>query len=290
MTTATTDARQGPARSRPVHRRRTRRRSIRAPGLGKPTSEESLHPDRHLGRGARDGLARHPAAAPARRAGPGSWSPWFVLGILFTTVTGAMTGRRVDVVDRVAGARHHLGSARRRCCAGQHDRLRRLPRLGAAAAPQLLRRRHVRRRSARPVRPRRHRPRDPRLAIELGIAIAVTLPLGIGTAVFMTEVGGRFAGVVRTIVEAMTALPSIVAGLFIYTVLIVALGLPALRLRGRDGARRDDAADHRPRRRRGAAGRARWPARGQPRARGQSLAHGLARRAARPRDPASPPR
>ncbi len=62
--------------------------------------------------------------------------------------------------------------------------------------------------------------------IELGIALAITLPLGIGTAVFMTEVGGRFARVVRTVVEAMTALPSIVAGLFIYTVFIVALGQP----------------------------------------------------------------
>ena len=60
--------------------------------------------------------------------------------------------------------------------------------------------------------------------IELGIALLITLPLGIGTAVFMTEVGGRFAKVVRTVVEAMTALPSIVAGLFIYTVFIIALG------------------------------------------------------------------
>lgn len=62
--------------------------------------------------------------------------------------------------------------------------------------------------------------------IEIGIAVAVTVPLAIGTAVFMTEVGGRLARVVRTIVEAMTALPSIVAGLFVYTVLIVALGFP----------------------------------------------------------------
>lgn len=62
--------------------------------------------------------------------------------------------------------------------------------------------------------------------IQLGIALAITLPLGIGTAVFMTEVGGRFATIVRTVVEAMTALPSIVAGLFIYTVLIVSLGFP----------------------------------------------------------------
>ncbi|KQW48862.1 phosphate ABC transporter permease [Nocardioides sp. Root1257] len=62
--------------------------------------------------------------------------------------------------------------------------------------------------------------------IQVGIAVAITLPLGIGTAIFMTEVGGRFARLVRTVVEAMTALPSIVAGLFIYTVFIVALGYP----------------------------------------------------------------
>ena len=62
--------------------------------------------------------------------------------------------------------------------------------------------------------------------IQISIAVAVTVPLGIGTAVFMTEVGGRFARVVRTVVEAMTALPSIVAGLFVYTVLILGLGVP----------------------------------------------------------------
>jgi phosphate transport system permease protein len=62
--------------------------------------------------------------------------------------------------------------------------------------------------------------------IEITIAIAFTLPLGVGCAVYMTEVGGRFARVVRTLVEAMTALPSIVAGLFVYTVLQIGLGLP----------------------------------------------------------------
>jgi len=62
--------------------------------------------------------------------------------------------------------------------------------------------------------------------IELGIAVVITLPLGIGTAVFMNEIGGRFARVVRTVVEAMTALPDILAGLFIYTVWILALGQP----------------------------------------------------------------
>jgi phosphate transport system permease protein len=62
--------------------------------------------------------------------------------------------------------------------------------------------------------------------VEIAIASAVSVPLGIATAVYMTEVGGRFSRIVRTIVEAMTALPSIVAGLFIYTTLIVGLHLP----------------------------------------------------------------
>jgi phosphate transport system permease protein len=62
--------------------------------------------------------------------------------------------------------------------------------------------------------------------IEIGIAVIVSLPLGVGTAVFITEVGGRFSHIVRTVVEAMTALPDILAGLFIYTTLIVRLGVP----------------------------------------------------------------
>jgi phosphate transport system permease protein len=62
--------------------------------------------------------------------------------------------------------------------------------------------------------------------VEVGIAIAVSVPLGIGTAVYMSEVGGRFSRLVRTVVEAMTALPEILAGLFVYVVLIVEFGLP----------------------------------------------------------------
>ena len=60
--------------------------------------------------------------------------------------------------------------------------------------------------------------------IEVAIAVTVALPLGISAAVYMTEVGGRFARFVRTVIEAMTALPDLVAGLFIYAVLIVAFG------------------------------------------------------------------
>lgn len=61
--------------------------------------------------------------------------------------------------------------------------------------------------------------------IQIGIALAISIPLGIVTALFLNEVGGRFARFVRTIVDAMTALPSIVAGLFIYASLILALGM-----------------------------------------------------------------
>jgi phosphate transport system permease protein len=62
--------------------------------------------------------------------------------------------------------------------------------------------------------------------IEVGIAVVVSVPLGIGTAVYMTEVGGRGSQLVRTVVESMTALPEILAGLFVYVVLIVGFGLP----------------------------------------------------------------
>lgn len=59
--------------------------------------------------------------------------------------------------------------------------------------------------------------------IQIGIALVITVPLGLTTAIFLNEVGGRFARFVRTIVEAMTALPSVVAGLFIYAAVIVAI-------------------------------------------------------------------
>ncbi|MFJ7073083.1 phosphate ABC transporter permease PstA [Streptomyces sp. NPDC098781] len=59
---------------------------------------------------------------------------------------------------------------------------------------------------------------------QISISLAVTVPLGLACAVFLNEVPGRYARFVRTIVEAMTALPSIVAGLFIYATVILLLG------------------------------------------------------------------
>jgi phosphate transport system permease protein len=57
--------------------------------------------------------------------------------------------------------------------------------------------------------------------IQISIALAITVPLGITTAIFLNEFPGRFARLVRTISDAMTALPSIVAGLFIYAAVIL---------------------------------------------------------------------
>jgi phosphate transport system permease protein len=59
---------------------------------------------------------------------------------------------------------------------------------------------------------------------QLGLATMFAVPLGIATALYLVEVGGGLARIVRTIVEAMTALPDLVAGLFIYALLILTLG------------------------------------------------------------------
>jgi phosphate transport system permease protein len=61
--------------------------------------------------------------------------------------------------------------------------------------------------------------------IELGITLAVSVPLGLLGGVFLHEIPGRFSRFVRTIVEAMTALPDLLAGLFIFATLILIFGL-----------------------------------------------------------------
>jgi len=57
----------------------------------------------------------------------------------------------------------------------------------------------------------------------ISISMAITVPLGLVTAVYLNEVGGRLARFVRTIVEAMTALPSVIAGLFIFATYVLIL-------------------------------------------------------------------
>lgn len=59
-------------------------------------------------------------------------------------------------------------------------------------------------------------------------ALLVTVPLGLISAIYLSENRSRFARFVRTVVEAMTALPSVVAGLFVYALILTlqsALGI-----------------------------------------------------------------
>ncbi len=60
--------------------------------------------------------------------------------------------------------------------------------------------------------------------IIISIALVLTVPLGIACAVFLNETRHPAARFVRTVVDAMTALPSILAGLFIFATWILILG------------------------------------------------------------------
>jgi phosphate transport system permease protein len=55
-------------------------------------------------------------------------------------------------------------------------------------------------------------------------ATIFSTPIGILTALYIVEVKGRFAGTVRFFVQAMSGVPSIVAGLFIYALWMIQLG------------------------------------------------------------------
>lgn len=60
--------------------------------------------------------------------------------------------------------------------------------------------------------------------IMTALSLMFTVPLGIACAVYLNETGGRATNLVRTVVTAMTALPSILAGLFIFATWILVLG------------------------------------------------------------------
>lgn len=56
---------------------------------------------------------------------------------------------------------------------------------------------------------------------QVGLALLFTVPLALSTAVFLNETRSRFRRPVRIFVDAMSGLPSVVAGLFIYAVFII---------------------------------------------------------------------
>lgn len=49
----------------------------------------------------------------------------------------------------------------------------------------------------------------------VALALAMSIPIGILTALYLTEIKSRFSGPIRFLVQAMSGVPSIVAGLFI---------------------------------------------------------------------------
>jgi phosphate transport system permease protein len=60
---------------------------------------------------------------------------------------------------------------------------------------------------------------------QMGIATAISIPLGVTAALFLVEVGGPMARPVRSLIEAMTSLPEIIAGLAIYAIILLNVGL-----------------------------------------------------------------
>ncbi|MBM3719201.1 MAG: phosphate ABC transporter permease PstA [Actinobacteria bacterium] len=52
------------------------------------------------------------------------------------------------------------------------------------------------------------------------ISLAIALPLGLLTAIYITEIRGRFTRPIRFLVQAMSGVPSIVAGLFILSAFV----------------------------------------------------------------------
>jgi len=64
------------------------------------------------------------------------------------------------------------------------------------------------------------------------ISMVFAIPIGIATAIYVTEVRGRAVPYVRFFVQAMSGVPSVVAGLFILTVLILSGALSSSALAG----------------------------------------------------------
>lgn len=62
--------------------------------------------------------------------------------------------------------------------------------------------------------------------IVVGLATLISVPFGILAALYITEVRGRLVPLTRFFIQAMSGVPSIVAGLFIYAALIVSQVLP----------------------------------------------------------------
>ncbi len=57
--------------------------------------------------------------------------------------------------------------------------------------------------------------------IQVLLATLISVPFGVLTAIYLNEIRGRMAGIIRLIVDAMSGIPSIVAGLFVFSIWVV---------------------------------------------------------------------
>lgn len=55
----------------------------------------------------------------------------------------------------------------------------------------------------------------------VGLTTVITVPLAVATAVYLTETRSKSRGLIRVLLQAMSGLPSVVTGLFIYSMLII---------------------------------------------------------------------
>ena len=63
----------------------------------------------------------------------------------------------------------------------------------------------------------------------LALASVIGLPIGIAAGVYLSEFGrGWFAGAIRFVADTLTGIPSIVTGVFVYTLVVLPLGFSAM--------------------------------------------------------------
>jgi phosphate transport system permease protein len=55
----------------------------------------------------------------------------------------------------------------------------------------------------------------------VGLSTIITVPLGVATGVYLTETRGKGRGLVTVLLQSIAGLPSVVAGLFVYSMLVI---------------------------------------------------------------------
>ena len=170
----------------------------------------------------------HAAVRPARRRSRARLGFVVVAYVVFLgayTVLMSMSDEGPAVRDRVMTVLLYTAAVDHLRHLGHRHRLHVAQGSQRAGARQLLHPGHDQGRPARSADGRRHQARAGRHALDdRHRARRSRCRSGLVAAVYLNEIGGRFSRFVRTIVDAMTALPSIVAGLFIYATWILTLG------------------------------------------------------------------